>query len=67
MATKPRPERKQKLTDDERHKRFVDMAREVGASDDLEALNNALRLIAKRTGTAPTPKVTPKLLDRKAD
>jgi hypothetical protein len=36
-----KPERKPKLTDAERHKRFVDMAREVEASDDPKDFDKA--------------------------
>lgn len=39
MATKTKP--KTKLTDAERHKRFVDMAREVQASDDPKDFDKA--------------------------
>jgi len=39
-ATKP------KLTDAERHKRFVEMARQVGASDDLKDFEKAFKQIA---------------------
>jgi hypothetical protein len=38
---------KPKLTDAERHKRFVDMAREVGASDDAKAFDKAFKKVAK--------------------
>lgn len=43
MATKKRP--KPKLTDAERHKRFVAMAREVEASDDPRAFDKAFKRI----------------------
>jgi hypothetical protein len=36
-----KPERKPKLTDAERFKRFVDTAREVGASDDPKDFDKA--------------------------
>ncbi len=39
--------RKPKLTDAERFKRFVDMAREVGASDDPKAFDKAFQKVAK--------------------
>jgi hypothetical protein len=45
--------RKPKLTDAERHKRFVDMAREVGGSENPEDFDRAFKKV-----------VTPK---RKAD
>ena len=40
-AAKPKP----KLTDADRHKRFVDMAREVGASDDPKAFDKAFKKV----------------------
>jgi len=40
--------RKPKLTDAERHKRFVEMAREVGASDDPKAFDKAFKTVAGR-------------------
>lgn len=46
-ATKP------KLTDAERHKRFVDMAREVDASDDPEEFERAFKKVTKRSGDKP--------------
>ena len=41
MAEKPNRERKPKLTDAERHKRFLEMTREVEASDDPKAFDKA--------------------------
>lgn len=52
------PPQKPKLTDAERHKRFVEMAREVGASDDPKDFERALKKVA-------LPK-KPSLLDRKS-
>ena len=43
--------RKPKLTDAERHKRFVEMARQVGASDDPKAFDKAFKKV-----TAQKPK-----------
>lgn len=37
-----------KLTDAERHKRFVEMARQVGASDKAEDFEKAFKKIASR-------------------
>jgi hypothetical protein len=37
--------RKPKLTDAERHKRFVDMAREVGASDNPKDFEKAFKKV----------------------
>jgi hypothetical protein len=42
---KAKSERKQKLTDAERHKRFVAMAKEVGASDKAEDFDRAFMKI----------------------
>jgi hypothetical protein len=42
MATKGK---KRPLTDAERHKRFVDMAREVGASDKAKDFDKAFRKV----------------------
>lgn len=39
--------RKTKLTDAERHKRFVEMARQVGASDDPKTFDKAFKKVAK--------------------
>ena len=47
MAAKSKP----KLTDTERHKRFVEMARQVGASDDPKAFDKAFKKV-----TTPKPK-----------
>jgi hypothetical protein len=44
MATKSA--RKPKLTDAERHKRFLEMARQVGASDDPKAFDDAFKNFA---------------------
>ena len=41
--TKPKP----KLTDAERHKRFVDMARDVEASDDPKAFDAAFKKVVQ--------------------
>ena len=46
MARKPAAEPKQKLTDAERHKRFVEMAREVGASESPKAFDKAFKRVA---------------------
>ncbi len=40
-----KPARKPKLTDTERHKRFVEMAREVGASDDPKDFEAAFKRV----------------------
>jgi hypothetical protein len=43
---------KARLTDAERHKRFVEMAREVGASEDPKAFDKAFRKVVQ----PPKPK-----------
>jgi hypothetical protein len=42
---KGKAKRKPKLTNKERHKRFVDMAHEVGADESKEAFNRAFERI----------------------
>jgi hypothetical protein len=44
MAAKPK--QKPPLTDAERHKRFVEMAEQVGASDDAKAFDKAFKKVA---------------------
>jgi hypothetical protein len=45
MSRKPAP--KPKLTDADRHKRFVDMAREVGASADPKDFEKAFKKVLR--------------------
>lgn len=45
MSQKPTAKPKGKLTDAERHKRFVEMAREVGASESPKAFEKAFRKV----------------------
>jgi hypothetical protein len=46
--TKPKPKsKKPKLTDAERHRRFVETAREIGASEDGRAFDRAFKAITK--------------------
>lgn len=52
MASKPN--KKPKPTDAERHKRFVEMARQVGASDDPKAFDKAFKKV-----TAKPPRKQP--------
>jgi hypothetical protein len=40
------PKSKPKLTDEQRHERFVKMAREVGASDDPKDFERAFKAVA---------------------
>jgi hypothetical protein len=48
MAKKERAKRLPKLTDAERHKRFVDMAREVKASDDPNDFEKAFKKVVRK-------------------
>jgi hypothetical protein len=42
---KQKPQSRPKLTDAERHKRFVEMAHEVGASDDPKDFEKAFKKV----------------------
>ena len=53
MAVKT--DRKPKLTDAERHKRFLEEARRAGASDDPEDFDNALKKVAPSKRPAKEP------------
>lgn len=44
---KDKNEAKPKLTDAERHKRFVETAKEIGASESAEEFDKAFQLIAR--------------------
>ena len=44
MATEPKPA---KLTDEQRHARFVEVARGVGASEDSKAFDRAFEAVTK--------------------
>ena len=46
IMAKPQP--KPKLTDAERHARFVEMAREVGASEDPKDFDKAFKAVTPR-------------------
>jgi len=46
VAKRPKSERKPKLTDAERHKRFLDMARQVEASDNPKDFDKAFDKVA---------------------
>jgi hypothetical protein len=50
MPAKSDPNKKPKLTDEERHARFVDMAHEVEASEDVQDFDKA---VEKVTGKKP--------------
>jgi hypothetical protein len=52
MARKSRV--KQKLTDAERHKRFVEMAKEVEASDDPKDFEKALKKVVSPPKKRPS-------------
>jgi hypothetical protein len=45
-TTEPKPKPKPKLTDAERHERFVETAKKVDASDGIEAFDKAFAKIA---------------------
>ena len=45
--TKEKPKPKPKLSDEERHKRFVEMAHEVEADESPEAFDRAFRSIIR--------------------
>lgn len=53
MSKRPAVKSKLKLTDADRHKRFVEMAREVGASDDPKDFENAFKRVSKRGSKSP--------------
>lgn len=53
---KPKHKKKQKLTDAERHERFIEAAREVVASDDTKDFDKAFEQIAKRAIYSPVRK-----------
>jgi hypothetical protein len=44
-----KPQTKNKLTDAERHKRFVEMAKEVGASNDPKEFDKAFANVTRTT------------------
>jgi hypothetical protein len=48
----PQKPHQQKLTDAERHKRFVDMAHEVEADEDPESFDRAFEKVLSATPTA---------------
>jgi hypothetical protein len=49
----PKSGAKPKLTDAERHKRFVEMAKQVGASDDPKDFEKAFSKVAKAKAQSP--------------
>ena len=51
--TKPKPERKP--DDPEQSKRFIEMAREIGASESEEDARRAFKSVARPTGKAKLP------------
>jgi hypothetical protein len=56
-STRPKAKRepKPKLTDAERHRRFVDMAHEVEAQESPEAFDRAFDEIVQRAGKTAKP------------
>jgi hypothetical protein len=56
MPRKPVPKRLPKLTDAERHKRFLETAREVEASEDPKDFDRAFeKVIVSSSKTKPSP------------
>jgi hypothetical protein len=53
---KPKNSKKPKLTDTERYRRFLDVAKKVEASDRPEDFNNALNTLIRHSGMSPLPK-----------
>ncbi len=53
MGDQPPPKPTPKLTDAERHARFKDMAREVGASENPADFEKAFKGITSRSQTNP--------------
>jgi hypothetical protein len=47
---------KPKLTDAERHKRFVEMAKQVGASDDTKDFDKAFKTVVGERAKTQSPK-----------
>jgi hypothetical protein len=56
MAKKPSTKRLPKLTDPERHKRFVEMAREVGASENPTDFDRAFKKVVPSKHEREQPK-----------
>jgi hypothetical protein len=56
MAAKTGRKPKPKLTDEERHKRFVEVARKVGADETEEGADRALKMVVapKKSGSVST-------------
>jgi hypothetical protein len=56
MTKTPQSEKKPKLTDDERHKRFVEVARKLDISDDTDLSSDFFkRLVKQRSNIAHRP------------
>ena len=51
MANHPNRSKKKPLTDAERHTRFVEMAKEVGASEKPQDFDKAFRQVAEKGKT----------------
>ena len=52
MAQKPKSKQKPKLTDAERHERFIEVAREIGADERPQTFERAFKSVLK----PPSPK-----------
>jgi hypothetical protein len=53
MGGMAKPPRNPKLTDAERHKRFTETAKEIGASDDAKAFDHAFEKVVRRVSLNP--------------
>jgi hypothetical protein len=48
MPSKPRPKKRRKLTDAERHARFVALAREIQADERPDSFDKAFQKVTKK-------------------
>jgi hypothetical protein len=53
MTRKPAPRRTVRLDDAERHKRFIEMAEKVGASEDPKDFDKAFKKVAALKRASP--------------
>jgi hypothetical protein len=56
MTAKAPPKRKPPISDSEHHKRFVDMAKEVGASDDPKDFDRVFKKVVSQKGPRKSQK-----------
>jgi hypothetical protein len=59
MKRAPSPKPEPKFTDEERHKRFVEMAKNVGASGDAKDFDRAFRAVARSRKQKSRPTAKP--------